>query len=531
MAALAVSLSLNAQTADTIRLIDNIFSQWNNATPGVAVAVERGGEVLYNKAFGLANLEYNVPNTTETIFEAGSVSKQFTAAAILLLAKEGKLSLDDDVRKWVPELPSYETPITIQHLITHTSGLKDWGSIYGLTGWPRTTRVYTQELSFDIVFRQQSLNFPPGDQYSYSNSNYVMMVLITERVSGMRFARFCNERLFEPLGMKDTRWRDNHRDVIPGRATAYSAARGGFILNMPFENVHGPGGLLTTTADLLRWNRLLKTHEIFGEHYSALRIEPGVLNSGRDISYAAGLQIGTVNGFDEISHSGATGGYRAWLAYYPEKDLSVALLSNSASFNPGGAGRAVATIFLGSPERERRAAPPQPDFIDIPTANFSRFEGIFFNEANNSVTTIEIREEGLFTGNRRLRPIDADTLWSNGTRYTVTGDGNLMVISPAGASTTLLRVDEAVTDESALQQLEGEYYSYDVDVTYRLAVRDGQLWVDRMAGDSFRLNPVFFDAYRVGGAFYRFERDRRGRITGFTISVSRASNVPFSKIR
>ena len=216
-----LAVSINGQTSDTIRRIDQLFSQYHNAMPGVAVAIARDGQTIYSKAYGLAEMEHLVPNTTETIFEAGSVSKQFTAAAILLLIQDGKMSVNDDVRKYVPELPQYDAPITIRHLLSHTSGLKDWGALYGLTGWPRTTRVYTQELSWDIVFRQKSLNFTPGSQYSYSNSNYVLLVLITERVSGKRFAEFTRERLFEPLGMKDTRWRDNHRDIITRRAVAY----------------------------------------------------------------------------------------------------------------------------------------------------------------------------------------------------------------------------------------------------------------------------------------------------------------------
>lgn len=171
-----------SQTNDTVNRIDQIFAQYHNEMPGVAVAVALNGKAFYNKAFGLSNLEFPIPNTSETIFECGSVSKQFTAAAILLLAQEGKLSLSDDVRKYVPELPQYDVTITIQNLLNHTSGLKDWGALYSLTGWPRTTRAYTQQLGFDIIFKQKSLNFTPGSRYSYSNSNYLMLVLITERV-------------------------------------------------------------------------------------------------------------------------------------------------------------------------------------------------------------------------------------------------------------------------------------------------------------------------------------------------------------
>lgn len=267
-----------SQSNDTVNRIDQIFARFHNDMPGVAVAIAINGKSFYNKAFGLSNLEFPLPNTSETIFECGSVSKQFTAAAILLLVQEGKLSLNDDVRKYVPELPQYDSTITIQHLLNHTSGLKDWGALYSLTGWPRTTRAYTQQLSFDIVFRQKSLNFSPGSKYSYSNSNYVMLTLITERVSGKTLAEFTTEKFFKPLGMTKTQWRDNFREVVQGRAVAYSLRDGVFSLDMPFEDVHGPGGLLTTTADLLKWNILLDTNEIFSTQIAQQRVTPGLLN-------------------------------------------------------------------------------------------------------------------------------------------------------------------------------------------------------------------------------------------------------------
>ncbi|MBM3420139.1 MAG: hypothetical protein FJY11_03285 [Bacteroidetes bacterium] len=449
---IAVVQGISGQSADTLRAIDELFAQYHNGMPGVAVAIERDGKVIYNKAFGIANLEHMVPNTTETVFEAGSVSKQFTAAAMLLLIQEGKLSVNDDVRKYVPELPDYGTPITIRHIFSHTSGLKDWGSLYGITGWPRTTRVYTQDLSFDIIFRQKSLNFIPGSQYSYSNSNYVLQALIVERITGKTLEQFTIERLFEPLGMKDTRWRSDQREIVKRRAVAYSGNQMRFLQNMPNENVHGPGGLLTTNADLLRWNRLLETPEIFTGEIARLRVEPGMLTSGRSAGYAAGLMIGEWNGFDEISHSGATGGYRAWLAWYPDKKLSVAILSNYASFDPAGAGRNIASIFLGRP---------------VPGARMT---------------------------------------------VAVPGDGPFV-------------------PTAAMSEYAGSYYSEDVDVTYKLEVRNGELWVYRKAGDTFRLNPTGQDAFRsVSNGTYEFDRDRRGRITGFRVSVSRASNVPFRKL-
>lgn len=394
---LMLPFTLFAQKGTTTeQRIDALFASFHNEMPGVAVAVTLDGKQIYNKAFGLANLEYNVPNTTATIFEAGSVSKQFVAAGVLMLAKEGRLSLGDDVRKYVPELPVYEAAITIDMLLSHTSGLKDWGAIYSLTGWPRTTRVYTQELGYDIIFRQKSLNFFPGSQYSYSNSNYMMLTLIVERVSGLSLAQFTAEWFFGPMGMSQTSWRDNQRAIVPGRATAYDKRDGKFLLNMPFEDLHGPGGLLTTTHDLLIWNRLLESEEMFGSEYAINRVAERKLNDGKGCGYAAGLTIGKYNGYDEIAHSGSTAGYRAWLAWYPQKRLSVVLLSNYAQFQAVQIGRAIAAIFVG----EEPFAPAQPvtkadEKADEKFASAKRdhkslaeYEGTYFSEEAGSTTFI-----------------------------------------------------------------------------------------------------------------------------------------------
>src|SRR5688572_5878289 len=239
---------------DTVARVDSIFSAFTTATPGCAVGVSRHGRTVLAKAYGMANLEYDVPLTTESIIEAGSVAKQFTAAAVLLLAQQGKLSIDDQVRKHIPELPDYGAPLTIRHMINHTSGLRDWGTVAAVEGWPRGSRVHTHDHVLDIVTRQRSLNFRPGSEYLYSNTGYNLLAIIVQRVSGRAFADFTRTEIFEPLGMARTSWRDDYTRVVKGRATAYSPTRNGFRLNMPFENVHGNGGLLTTVEDLLRWS-------------------------------------------------------------------------------------------------------------------------------------------------------------------------------------------------------------------------------------------------------------------------------------
>lgn len=206
---------------DTVATIDQLFKNWNTYTPGGVLTVSRKGEIIYNKAFGMADLEHHIANTTETIFEAGSVSKQFTTTAIFLLAMEGKLSLDDEVRKYIPELPDYGDKLTIRHMIHHISGLRDWGSVASISGWPRGTRVHTHAHVLEILSWQKALNFPPGDQYSYCNSGYNLQAIIVDRVSGMPFAEFCKQRIFEPMGMHNTQWRDDYRKIVPNRSIAY----------------------------------------------------------------------------------------------------------------------------------------------------------------------------------------------------------------------------------------------------------------------------------------------------------------------
>ncbi|MDD2289859.1 MAG: serine hydrolase [Bacteroidales bacterium] len=487
-----ITFSLKAQENDTTARIDALFAWFHNEMPGVAVAVSLEGKVIYNKAFGLANLEYQVPNTTATLFEAGSVSKQFVAAGILLLAQEGRLSLEDDVRKYIPELREYEAPITIDMLLSHTSGVKDWGALYSLTGWPRTTRVYTQELGWDIIFKQSGLNFYHGSQYSYSNSNYMLLVLIIERVSGKTMARFTAEAFFEPLGMTSTLWRDNHRAVVPGRSTAYTSRNGEYLLNMPFEDLHGPGGLLTTTADLLRWNNLFRNHSIFNKEYASDRITERKLNDGRGTGYAAGLTIDKVYGYEQIAHSGYTAGYRAWLAWYPQKQLSVVILSNYAQFNPVDCGRQVAAIFLDQEPQQQPAPVPQQVVAAQPQPA--------------PVPQPETRAPQQVVAAQKL---------------------------PAPVSQPVVAAVEQgkilKKQEADLTQYAGNYYSPDIETIYRLFVQNAQLKVRRRAEDVFTLQHLSGDCFiSEENEEFQFIRNRKGRVTGFKVSVSRAADVPFN---
>ena len=334
-----------AQPAPTAQVNALFANMTAPRMPGCAVGVARNGGTLLTRAYGLADLEHSVPLTPATILEAGSVSKQFTAAAVLLLVADGKLALEDDVRRHVPELPDYGDTITVRHLLDHTSGLRDWGSVAHIAGWPRGTRAHTQADAVDIIRRQRALNYRPGAEYSYTNSGYNLLTEIVGRVSGKSLADFSRERLFLPLGMTSTSWRDDFRSTVPGRGVAYAKRGEGFAQDMPFEDVYGNGGLLTTVGDLLIWNEAL-TRGRLGREITARIQKTSVLNGGEPITYAGGLFVEPYRGTAEIGHSGATGGYRAWLARYTAHRLSIAVLCNRGDANASRLGRAVADVFL-----------------------------------------------------------------------------------------------------------------------------------------------------------------------------------------
>jgi CubicO group peptidase (beta-lactamase class C family) len=405
IAVASIALVQARQAPVELSKVDAIFSRWTAKTPGCAVGASVNGAVVINKAYGMADLEHDVPNGPDTIFEAGSVSKQFTAAGVLLLAKDGKLSLDDQVRKHVPELPDYGAPLTIRHMLNHMSGLRDWGSVESIAGWPRTTRVYTHAHVLDIMSRQKFLNFPTGQQYSYSNTGYNLAAIIVSRVSGMPFAEFEQKRIFEPLGMTHTSWRDDFTRVVKNRAIAYEQSGQTFSQDMPFENVHGNGGLLTTVGDLLKWNENFVTPKVGDGAFVAEMQVPGKFNDGKAGTYALGLVVGTYKGVRQVDHSGSTAGYRAHLSRYPDQKVSVAVLCNVSTGTATVYTRAVSDLLLaGSITTATPPATPGPPApptnVTVGTVPLEPFTGTYTSDEAEVTMTVTL-EGGALTLNRR----------------------------------------------------------------------------------------------------------------------------------
>ncbi len=477
--------------------VDPIFAKFNSdRTPGCAIAVDRDGRTVLARAWGMADLEHGVRNSPDTVFEAGSVSKQFTAAAVLTLVDAGKLSLDTDVRTILPELPDYGHVITIDQLLNHTSGLRDWGGIAGLGGWPRTTRAYSQADALAIIARQRALNFEPGAESSYTNTGYNLLTEVVRRVSGKTLAEYGRETFFGPLGMTHSQWRDDFRRIVPGRAQAYAMRAGRYEQEMPFENAYGNGGLLTTVGDLLIWNRALDSGAL-GAFVTRKLSERSHLRDGRLLTYGRGLFNFRFHGVDEIAHAGSTAGYRAWLGRYPAYRLSIAMLCNADDADTG-MGRKVVAEFL----------PPYAE----PAASSKTLDGLFVDQAS-----------GIPLDLARYRANESRVVSND--RIELTGrDGNIAVY---------LRTPPV--DAAAIEPRDyaGTYTSDEVDAVYDISTAPGGLTlrVRERPDEIHALKPIYRDAFQADDRLVRFVRDETGRVTALTVSIERARNVRFDRRR
>jgi CubicO group peptidase (beta-lactamase class C family) len=528
---LSVGLSIpraSAQRAaptDVERQVDRIFERWSSSTPGCAVAVNVDGQRILSRAYGTADLEHDVANTPDTIFEAGSVAKQFTAAAVLLLARDGKLSLDDSARKYVPELPDYGSPLTIRHMLNHTSGLRDWGSVAGIAGWPRTTRVYTHAHVLDIVARQRSLNFTPGSRWSYSNTGYNLAAIIVSRVSGMSFAEFTRQRIFEPLGMGQTSWRDDYGRIVKNRAMSYSSEGNVYRTLMPFENVHGNGGLLTTVGDLLKWNQNFVTPIVGDRRFVAEQEQAGRFNDGRSHGYALGLQVGTYKGLREISHGGATAGYRAYVSHYPEAKTAVAVLCNAASAAPATYANAVADIMLSGRLKETTLAPA----IQVEAKSLAAMLGSYRDVDTGVPMSLASTDNGIRIVRGPSFVAMAPGRFASAQGDALEIDGSRVLVTDAyGTATRFERVSTFAPTEAELKSFVGTYRSDEGEIEMEVGIVAGNLVLKRRPDVTIALIPAYNDVFSGSIGTVRFHRDA-GRVTGFSVIQDRVWDLRFAK--
>lgn len=536
--ALLLPWALRAQLPDSARVVAGadraiaaMATSTGMAAPGCAVGVSREGRPVYTHAFGMADLEYAIPITPETIFESGSVAKQFTAAAVVLLALDGKLGLDDPVRTYIPELPDYGAPLTIRHLLNHTGGVRDWGSVLSLTGFGRGDRVVSQDLAMDVIVHQRHLDFTPGAEYSYSNSGYTLLSTIVERVSKQSLPAFTAARFFGPLGMTHSSWREDYRRLVPGRAQAYDEPdSGAAILDMPFMNVYGNGGMLTTVGDWLTWNAMLDARSLGSALVDSLETT-GVLNDGRRIGYALGLGVGRYRGQREIGHGGSTAGYTTYLGRYPDLRLSVAVMCNSSSSDPRGLARSILDSIAGP-----FPAAAAPDTVVVQAEALAPYASLWRGELTHMPVRTVVENGGLrMVDGPLLRPLRDGSFAAGATvvRFERIAGGKPVAYTLTSGDFVGRYLAERPWSPTAaeLKVFAGSWHSDEADATFRFVVEDGKAFFVQRPATRIVLLPASRDHFEFG--------DQSGRVIWFTrvrqgltlhVGMSRLRDMPFARV-
>ena len=538
LAALSFAPAVAADRPDAAQAIDAVIARFDSARmPGCVAGVEQGNAPPVIRAYGRAELNFGVKNTADTRFEVGSVSKTFTAASILMLVQDGKLKLDDDIRKYLPEMPDYGDRITIDNLLVHTSGIRDWSYLMEIAGWPRTTRAYSNNDVLHMLANQRELSFKPGADYEYSNSNYVLLAIIAERVTGMPFSEFTRTRIFEPLGMTSTSWRTNFQQVEKNMAKAYIETDSGFTERMPFENVHGDAGVITTVPDLLKWNEALSNRKL-GQHVGEMIETSGRLADGRQLQRAHGSFELSDYPVRELSHGGSIGSYRAWIGWYPTQHLSVALICNNGGRLGVGIGRG---SQFGHAITDQLLPPPPPPPGKLGGGSVSE-TGMFASEKTGMPVTLALDSaKSLTFEGAPLRRLARGRFGSTGSEIGFeAGDNAFTRTTHEGAMERYIRVQPATPTAEALADFTGRYFSPEVNIAYDVE-RSGdglRLRQTEMPFLQFDIRPVYegvwlYDnRFGKGAGVVRFEKGAAGSAPSFTNGWKRgAQPVRFTRVK
>ncbi len=523
--------------------VDKIFASWDKKdSPGCALAVIKDGKIIYERGYGMANLDHDIPITPTSVFHVASISKQFTAMAIWLLAEQGKLSLDDEVRKYIKEMPDFGYPITIRHLLHHTSGLRDQWSLLAMAGWRISNDVIKDEDILDLISRQKALNFKPGDEYLYSNTGYTLMAMIVKKVSGQSLREFADANIFKPLGMTSTFFRDDHAVVVKNQAYGYEpAANQSFRLSVPNFDTVGASSLLTTVEDMAKWDQNFYDKRIGGAVIEKMQAT-ATLNSGQKINYASGLVVDRYRGLRIVEHAGADAGYRAHFMQFPDQRFSVVVLANVSFIFPNTLARKVADIYLaGQFKPEEKTETPAVAGVTLTEQQLQKRVGVFFNAQNGDVARTTLRDGKLWLSVSGVMPPLVPL--SESRFRIVTPPAEILFESAASGKTVLVieiggrragMYDEVLSvmpTPAQLSEYAGAYYSEEIDSTYTIALDNERLTLRRKKYPAAVLQPIFKDAFTVspGLGTLRIDRDEQGRIAGFTLFAGRIRNFRFVK--
>ena len=536
-----------ARPADIESRIEALFADYDKSdSPGCVVGIIKDGEFVYQRGFGMANLEHGVPITPKSAFYIASTSKQFTAMVVLMLAAEGKISLDEDIRTYVPELPQYDRPITIRQLLTHTSGIRDYLMLKQYAGI-RVDSPFNDEQTLALLARQKSLNFTPGKRSSYSNSGYKLLALIVQR-QGVTLGAYAKQHIFQPLEMDSTFYLENVRQIVKNRVQGYDRSDDDSIVVKDFSASNiGPGGVITTLEDLLLWDQNFYNPRVGGQEILSQLLMPGRLNDGTMSREAPGLIIDQYRSLPIVEHSGRGRGFTAQMLRFPEQKFTVIVLCN---LHRGPADQRcfdIADIYLESklarPKSAGATNPVEP-VVDLPAIDSHPLTGVYVVDSD----VLEIALEGSTltatlngTTTRVLQPLGENRFhvvgraWELTFRREGTPRADSVTLEINGNADLVTFTEPKVVSESEAKEFSGQYYSEELDVLYHVSVEDGRLQIRLNDVSKYEVfpkplitmgNDEFSDGHMTSILFHR--RDDSS-VTGFRLDDPRVTNIRFVK--
>lgn len=519
----------HGQIPDSLsKKVDAIFAEYDHTnSPGCAVAILKDGKIIYKRGYGMSNMEYNIAISPTSIFHIASISKQFTAAAIVRLSLEGKLSLNDDIRKYIPEVPDFGHPITFNNLIHHTSGIRDQWSLQRLAGW-RPDDLITEKDVLDMLARQKALNFLPGEEYLYCNTGFTLAAIAVKRITGISLREYADSVFFKPLGMTNTHFHSDHAEITPNRTSAYSKDdKGIWKISIPVFDNYGATSLFTTVEDLAKWDENFYTKKTGGEAFINLMQATGELNNKTPQTYAAGLVVSNYKGYKTVGHSGADAGYRSNMIRFPDEHFSVVILANLAGINPSLLSYKVADLFL------KDKGIPKPTFK---TDNniVKGWAGDYFEMSTQSLLKLSFKNEKLSSGTTDFIATGNGTfnVPNSSSTLTFTGDSStaqLELFTEGAGKSTYQKVTKMVLPAANLEEYKGIFYSAELDTKYEVFIKDSSLQVKRPRYDDVKVEPLLKDIF-TGNFIIRFQRNKKDKIEGFYLSAGRVRNLYFERL-
>lgn len=532
--------------------VDALFQKMDTTiSPGCALSVIRDHKIIYERGYGMADLDHNIPITPATIFHVASMSKQFTAASILLLAQQGKLSLDDPARKYIPELPDFGTPITIRELLHHTSGVRDQWDLLDLSGWRYSHDLITDADVLYVVSHQRELNFAPNTRFLYSNTGYTLLAQTVARVSGQSLRSFTTANIFAPLGMKSTHFRDDFDEIVKNMAYGYTPAGDTFRLSVTNFDTVGATSLLTTVEDLALWDENFYDPRVGGPSLIQQLQERGKLNDGEQIDYAAGLELGKYRGLNFVDHNGGDAGYRSDMIRFPDLHFTVACLCNLSAANPTNLARKVADIYLAN-EMQPAETTPVDDAkpVTLTLEQMQSKAGLYVNVKDPDDLVRWVVKGGQLqvgnVGDDDTYPVQAvsenqfhlELAHADYTFFFASPGApqQLTIKQPDGKIETFSAVPTFAPAPGQLAEYAGIYSSREIDPLYELKIESGpggkeSLVLHRLKSNPDTLRPVTRDFFTADLGKIRFTRDSKGAINGFLVSTGRVIDLRFERGR